>query len=124
VLVVRPDGTLYQVAEVGAEPLAIGALAQQTMIDVLDSEAYRASLDRSERVTRLRCSDCRFRGACDSWPAHTAAVEHTDTARCHVAYRVHDYIEGYLRRTGLDAPALRGLVAKAAVSTFGISVNA
>ncbi len=124
VLVVRPDGTLYQVAEVGQEPLAIGDLAQQTMIDVLDSDAYRASLDRSERVTRRRCSDCRFRGACDSWPAHTAAVEHPDTARCHVAYRVYDYIEGYLRRTGLDAAALRSLVASAAMSTSGISVNA
>jgi uncharacterized protein len=111
VLVVRPDGKLFQVAEVGDSALAIGDLSRQTMNNVLTSDNYLASLGRSESVTRRRCTNCRFRGGCDSWPAHTAAVEHPEDARCHVAYRVHQYMETYLQRTGLNAANLRSIAA-------------
>jgi uncharacterized protein len=124
VLVVRPDGRLFQVAEVGEDARAIGDLSRQSMIDVLESDAYLASLGRSESVTHRRCANCRFRGGCDSWPAHTAAVEHPEDARCHVAYRVHEYMEKYLRRMGLDAPALRAIVAIATAREEEASVYA
>ncbi len=111
VLVVRPDGTLYQVAEHGVTALALGDLSRQPIAEVLTSKAYLASLDRSEQLTRRRCAGCEFTVGCDSWPAHTAAVDHPDDARCHVAYRVQAYIKGYLERAGLSAAALRALLA-------------
>jgi uncharacterized protein len=113
VLVVRPDGNLFQVAEVGERGLALGNLSHQSMAEILGCEVYRASLDRSELVTHRRCADCRFHRACDFWPAHTAAVEHPPDARCHVAYRVHEYMEMYLRLRGVHAEALRDMVASA-----------
>ena len=124
VLVVRPDGSLFQVAELGEAALCLGDLTRQTMVEVLQSDAYLASLDRSEAVTRRRCTNCRFRGGCDSWPAHTAAVEHPEWARCHVAYRVHDYIEQYLERAGLGSAALASLAAAVPAARGRIAVDA
>jgi radical SAM protein with 4Fe4S-binding SPASM domain len=119
VLVVRPDGSLFQVAEVGDDPRALGDLEHQSIAEILRGDAYLASLDRSEAVTRQRCTGCRYRGACDSWPAHTAAVDHPADARCHVTYRVHEHIERYLRRTGLDESLLRGVAAEVGAPAGG-----
>ncbi len=110
VIVVRPDGRIFQVAETGDDRLALGDLARQTMAEVRASDAYAASLLRSEDVTRRRCTGCRYQGACDGWPAHTAAVDHPAEGRCHVAHRVHLHIESRLRRAGLDEPTLRDVV--------------
>jgi len=117
VLVVQPDGSLFQVAEVGDEPRSLGNLEQRSIGEVLGGDAYLASLDRSEAVTRQRCTGCRYRGACDSWPAHTAAVDHPADARCHVAYRVQGHIERSLRRSGLDESLLRGVAAEVGASS-------
>ncbi|HEV3000521.1 MAG TPA: radical SAM protein [Solirubrobacteraceae bacterium] len=106
VLVVRPDGRLFQVAEVGDDALALGDLATQTMEEVLAGDAYAASLARSEALTRRRCTGCRFERGCDRWPAHSAPVAPPPHGRCQVAYRVQAYMERYLRRAGLDAAAL------------------
>ena len=106
VLVVRRDGRLFQVAEVGDAALALGDLCTHTIRDVLPSAAYAASLDRTDAITRRTCTGCRFLGGCDSWPAHSAPVEPTRHGRCAVAYRVQRYIERHLARAGLDAAAL------------------
>ena len=110
VLVVRPDGVVFQVAEHGVTALALGDLRRQTIAEILSSQPYLASLDRTEAITRRRCTGCRFRGSCDGWPAHTAAVDHPDDARCQVTYRVQTYMLGYLERAGLSAAALRALL--------------
>ena len=124
VLVVRPNGTLFQVAEAAEPALAFGDLRHQTMHEILQSDAYLASLERSEDTTRRRCTGCQFRGGCDSWPAHTAAVDHPLSARCHVAFGVQTFIKEYLERAGLGAPALRELLAAIAVDNSAITVNA
>jgi hypothetical protein len=80
------------------------------MPEVLRGDAYRASLRRSEAVTRERCNGCRFQKGCDGWPAHTAP-QRPGHARCHVAHGVQSYIERYLRHAELDSTALRSLVA-------------
>ena len=124
VLVVRPDGRVFQVAELGDDALCIGDLNRQSIADLLSSHAYLASLDRSEAVTRERCTGCRFRGGCDSWPAHTAAVEHRESERCHVAYRVHEYIERYLDRIGLNDAVLAQVAAVVPAAWARIAANA
>jgi len=115
VIVVRPDGRLFQVAEVGDDVLTLGDLASQTIGDVLRGDAYQRSLARSEAVTRHRCTGCRFRAGCDGWPAHTAPTDQPEHGRCHVAFSVQRFIERYLRHAGLDAEALRALVRPPAV---------
>ena len=110
VLTVRPDGTLFQVAEAGVTGMALGDLRHQTMTEILNSSAYAASLERTEEMTAERCTGCRFLGACDCWPAHTAPVEPEAGSRCHVAYRVQAYMESYLRRAGLSSSALLELL--------------
>jgi uncharacterized protein len=113
VIVVRPDGRLFQVAETGDDRCALGDLAHHTMAEVRAGAAYAASLDRSDDVTRRRCADCAYYGACDGWPAHTAAVEQPAVGRCHVAYRVQLHIESRLRQAGLGASVLRAAVDQA-----------
>lgn len=110
VLCVRPDGTLFLVAEAGVTGWALGDLQSQTISQILAGSAYLASLDRTEATTTQRCSGCRFRGACDGWPAHTAPVDLASDSRCHVAYHVQGYIDSYLRGAGLTASALRELL--------------
>jgi uncharacterized protein len=124
VIVVRPDGRLFQVAEVGDETLSLGNLAGQTMAQVLAGAAYRTSLDRSEAVTRRCCTGCRYQGGCDGWPAHTAPVEPPDHGRCHVAYRVQGYIERYLRHANLNAAELLQLVTTSPIPSGGLLVDA
>jgi uncharacterized protein len=124
VIVVRPDGRLFQVAEVGDQALSLGNLAGQTMAAVLAGDPYRGSLDRSEAVTRRCCTGCRYRGGCDGWPAHTAPVAPPDHGRCHVAYRVQEYIERYLRHADLNPVALRELVTISPPRSGGLLADA
>jgi uncharacterized protein len=109
VLVVRRDGRLFQVAEVGDEALALGDLRTEAVGEVLAGAAYGASLDRADEVARRTCTGCRFLGGCDGWPAHSAPVEPTRHGRCAVAYRVQRHIERYLLRAGLEAATLAEL---------------
>jgi hypothetical protein len=115
---------LFQVAEAGEPALAFGDLRHQTMREILQSDAYMASLERSEDTTGRRCTGCQFRGGCDSWPAHTAAVDYPHRARCHVAFRVQASIKEYLERAGLGAAALRELLAAIAADDSAITVDA
>jgi uncharacterized protein len=116
VIVVRPDGGVFQVAEVGDEALALGDLATQGISEILQGDAYRASLRRSEAITRRCCTGCRHWGGCDGWPAHSAPGGPSRHGRCHVAYLVQSYIEQYLRRADLDAAALKELLSTPSAS--------
>jgi uncharacterized protein len=110
VIVVRPDGRLFQVAEADTDDLSWGSLAERTMTEIVGDGRYLASLDRSDAVTATRCIGCRFQEGCDGWPAHNAPGLPLPHGRCHVAYRVQQYIEECLRSAGLTAGDLRHLV--------------
>jgi uncharacterized protein len=103
VLVVHPDGEVFQVAEAGVSSMALGDLQRQTIAEVVAGPAYAASLERSDELTTRCCSGCRFLAACDCWPAHTAPFELRAGGRCHVAYAVQRYMERHLQRAGLSS---------------------
>lgn len=109
VLVVRPNGDLFQTNEVGDDSLALGNLGRQSLDEILMSPEYGASLARSERVSTIVCGGCRYRGGCDGYPAHTERFEVTEGRRCPVAFRVFDYMNSALDRMGFRSVELRAL---------------
>lgn len=109
VLIVRPNGDLFQTNEIGDETLALGNLGRQTLKEILASSGYDASLRRSEQIAAEVCNDCRFWGSCDGYPAHTEKFDVKVGRRCPVAYQVFEYIDRVLDRMGLDAAELRAL---------------
>jgi len=109
VLIVRPNGDLFQTNEIGDETLTLGNLGRETLQEILIGSAYDASLRRSEQVTADVCKDCRFWGSCDGYPAHTEKFNVKGGRRCPVAYGVFEYIDRALDRMGLNASELRAL---------------
>jgi uncharacterized protein len=109
VLIVRPNGDLFQTNEIGDETLTLGNLGRQTLQEILASSAYDASLHRSEQISDKVCKDCRFWGSCDGYPAHTEKFDVKVGRRCPVAYQVFEHIDRALDRMGLDAEELWAL---------------
>ncbi len=112
VLVVRPNGDLFQVNEIGDAGLALGNLGRQTLQEILTSGAYEASLHRSEQISVKTCRDCRFRRGCDGYYAHTEKFELRDGRRCPVAYQVFEHINAVLDRMRLGRAELRDLAGR------------
>jgi uncharacterized protein len=110
VLVVHPDGKVYQVNEAGSDDYALGDLSVDSIDDLIVGTAYKESLTRSEIVTRLRCRQCEFRGGCNGYPAHSAPTRSTSHGRCHVAYLVQDFMARYLAQSGIRESDLRNLL--------------
>ncbi|HEX3474547.1 MAG TPA: radical SAM protein [Kofleriaceae bacterium] len=115
VFVVRPDGNVLQVGDLGNTSQPLGNLEHQTIAELLASPAYAASLDRTDAITEKLCGGCRFRGGCDGYPAHASPIESLDRERCPVTHRVYGFIERHLQSAGLGAGELRAL-AEGAVS--------
>jgi uncharacterized protein len=107
VIVVRPNGDLFHTNEVGVPSFAWGSLAQSSLEEILTSPQYEASLRRSENITAAVCGDCVYRGACDSYPAHTERFSVKEGVRCPVAFQVFEYMNTWLDRRGLDSGRLQ-----------------
>lgn len=100
-LLVNTDGTVYQVMDAYDAALAHGNLLTESFQAMVDSPRYEASLQRDERLVRYHCEPCRFRGACTSLPLFESRRTDAPPERCHIAYDVMDYIEGYFRENGV-----------------------
>jgi radical SAM protein with 4Fe4S-binding SPASM domain len=113
VLVVRPNGEVFQTNEIGTDSFVLGNLAAQSWDDILVSPAYRASLERSERIAALVCGECQYLGACDGYYAHTESYELLAGRRCPVAFKVFEYVEQRLEQMKFGGNELRALAGEA-----------
>jgi uncharacterized protein len=113
VLVVHPDGQVFQVAEAGNQSYALGDLRVDSIDNLLAGRAYEESLKRSAALSRMRCHQCQFRAGCNGYPAHCAPTGSTWHGRCHVAYLVQAFMVRFLRAAGMRDDDLRTLIAKA-----------
>jgi radical SAM protein with 4Fe4S-binding SPASM domain len=109
VIVVRPNGDLFQTNEVGVPSLSWGSLAQNSLEEILADSRYEASLRRSESISATICGDCTYRGACDGYPAHTERFPVQQGVRCPVAFQVFEYMNAWLDRRGIDSGHLLAL---------------
>lgn len=94
---VNTDGALYQVMDAYDRARALGNVFVDSIGDVLDSPAYAASLDRDRALFERHCGPCEFRRACTSLPLFESARSGRHPERCHIAYDVMRYIEGFFR---------------------------
>ena len=115
VLVVRPNGDLFLVNEVGTPAAALGNLAEQGIEEILGGRPYADSLARSEELSARTCSGCRFRTGCDGYPAHMQPPPDRARARCGVPLGVYEHMESCLLRAGFGRDELHRLADHAAV---------
>jgi radical SAM protein with 4Fe4S-binding SPASM domain len=109
VLVVRPNGDVYQTNEVGNQALALGNLANGDIEQLLRGRAYAASLDRSEALTTTICGGCDYAAGCDHYPAHAETYALVKGRRCPVAFQVYQRIAKTLRRKGFGKAELHAI---------------
>jgi uncharacterized protein len=111
IFIADTDGKLYGVRDAYDSARALGDLREQTMSDVLASQAHAASVARDARVLASVCGPCAYAGACDGTPAtHTMAAKRGD--HCPVAAACHARIERYLLDSGCDRDTLESLLAE------------
>jgi uncharacterized protein len=106
VLLVETSGDLYQTDERGRPELRLGNVVTDTMDRILASEAYEASLRRTDEKTARFCSACRHYGFCNGYPVHAEPFVLQPEEGCPVTASVHDHIEQHLLRAGYDADHL------------------
>jgi len=109
VFVVNHDGNLFRVLD-GYEPsLAMGNVGQQTIEEILSSQAYAASLDRDDHHREQYCKHCKYQGACNGWPIFASRQSGSFQGRCPLSYRIHQFMEQYLREHGYDEAKIQAM---------------
>jgi uncharacterized protein len=104
VFIVNLDGRLFTPNAGYSEPL--GDLNRQTIGQILDGEAYQASLDGDDAARNAICGRCDYRGGCNTYPLFSSPDGGIAADRCAVAEPVSAFIEEHLRREGFDEAAL------------------
>ena len=99
-LIVNTDGGLYQVIDAYEPGKELGNVFQQPIGEILESEAYRASLERSDALVEARCGDCPYRAVCNKAPILESRIAHPETGRCAIGFAVQNRIEDHLRSLG------------------------
>ena len=101
-LLVNTDGALYHRPDAYDEALKLGNIFTQGIAEILDSDAYNASLDRDEQLVRHVCEGCRHLGPCGTTPVFEAPRS-TTGRRCGVAYPMFRYVDDYFAREGFTS---------------------
>lgn len=104
VFIVNLDGRLFTPNAGYAEPL--GDLNRQTIGQILDGAAYRASLDRDDAARNAICGRCAYRGGCTTYPLFSSPDGGIAANRCAIAQPVSAFIEQHLRSEGYDEAGL------------------
>jgi hypothetical protein len=56
------------------------------------------------------CGSCEYRGACDTSPVFESSRRDIGEARCHIAYPLYRFIDGYVRERGYTPEDLERLL--------------
>ena len=102
VFVVNVDGSLFRVVDGYREDLSLGNVTNASIAEIIASEAYITSLQRDDLERDRFCTACEYRGACNGWPKHAIRQSGDFNCICHLIYRIHLFMERYLRDHGFD----------------------
>jgi uncharacterized protein len=94
-LLVNTDGTLYHRPDAYNPDLALGNVFQQTVREILTSDAYAESLRRDACLVGRFCGGCPYRGACNTMPIFESPRKVIGGRRCGIAYPLYRYVERY-----------------------------
>ena len=124
VFLVETTGDLYQTDERGRPELRLGNVTTETIDQILASDAYEASVRRTEAKAARFCGDCHHYGFCHGYPVHAEPFVIAPARGCPVTTAVHDHIERRLLATGYDPEHLTHLLrARAPVSAVPAHVS-
>jgi uncharacterized protein len=108
IVIVELDGTLYEPGVEASRDFALGNLRTQTIEEIVDSAAYRRSLERNDDVIQNVCRSCEYFPVCggtEMFMLNDGGAKHRT---CMTAQPLLRSIESYLQRQGIDAGALQG----------------
>jgi uncharacterized protein len=106
-MIVNTDGGLYISDETYAPETRLGNVFEQSLGEIFASPAYAASLAATETMQRRHCHGCEYFNNCSTQPLFESSPPGHYEGRCSVAYRMHAFVEDYLRNAGFDADELR-----------------
>jgi radical SAM protein with 4Fe4S-binding SPASM domain len=110
VFLVETNGDLYQTDERGRPELRLGNVTTDTIDQILASDAYEASVRRTEAKAARFCGGCRHYGFCNGYPVHAEPFVTAPPEGCPVTSAVHDHIERHLLATGYNPEHLAHLL--------------
>lgn len=100
VLLVNLDGNVYRVVDAYDQHLALGNLANQSLEQILHSDAYEASLARDAEEFRKQCADCEFRTACNGSFLYDTRARFPYTGACVTAWHCIEFMVRFIREQG------------------------
>ncbi len=106
VMLVNVDGDLFRILDAYDKHLRMGNVRDQGIDEILESQEYADSLRRDEAHRQKYCSTCMYAGGCNGWPAFANQYTGSYEGHCPITYRIHLFMEAYLRRHGFGESEL------------------
>lgn len=110
VLVVNVDGTVYRVVDAYVPELAMGNLAQQSLDDLLQSEAYAASLQRDADELDQHCRSCAYRTACSHAFVYDTRATFQYEGSCVTAWHCIQFMVKFIQEQGYTEADIKNLL--------------
>jgi radical SAM protein with 4Fe4S-binding SPASM domain len=110
VLVVNVDGTVYRVVDAYVPELAMGNLAEQSLEELLQSEAYAASLQRDAEELDQHCGRCEYRAACSHAFVYDTRATFQYAGSCVTAWHCIEFMVKFIQEQGYSEEAIKGLL--------------
>lgn len=105
-LMVNTDGYLYVFNETYDRDKALGNLFEQSFAEILQSQAYEASLQRQEAAMKRHCTGCPYDGYCTREPIINGHRDHQGE-RCAIGFALLQKMEAALAERGINEKTMR-----------------
>jgi uncharacterized protein len=115
-LFVNVDGLLYAERDTYDKALALGDLNAQSMSDILQSEAYKSSVEREAALIANRCSSCELNRSCSGLHIISTKPRGAFDDPCSIAPAVIRHIAARLVEWGYGSDNIRAMLPSEKVS--------
>jgi radical SAM protein with 4Fe4S-binding SPASM domain len=119
VLLVNVDGHVYRVVDAYLPDLALGNIAEQSIAELLESDAYSASLKRDHEEYGQHCKDCSYRSACNGGFVYDTRASFPYEGSCVTAWHCIGFMQRFIREHGFSDEEIRHLLRSALKESKG-----
>lgn len=111
VLLINVDGTAYRVIDAYVPELSLGNITLQSLDELLQSEAYAASLVRDSEEYDKHCDGCSYRESCNGRFLYDTRATFPYEGSCVTGWHCISFMVQFIREQGYDDGDIRKLLA-------------
>lgn len=110
VLLVNVDGHVYRVLDAYVPELALGNLAEQSLVEFLSSPSYEASLVRDVEEYERHCKGCEYHRGCTGSFIYETRPASPYEGNCVTAWHCIRFMVKFLQENGYGDGEVRQLL--------------